>query len=299
VIVISFPSAADVGEGIAKELGTRHYVVTHKVFPDGESYVRIEAPVKGEEVMLVQKTYPCQDKRLMELLIAVDALKAKGASKVVVVLPYLAYARQDREFLEGEGVSVRTVLRALRTAGADGLYVVDVHKAESLKFFEGPARNLIAAGTWANALSQEGIRSPLIIAPDVGASRRAKALSKKLGCEYLIIKKVRDRVTGEIRHELPSDLHLASTDVVVVDDIISTGGTVSNVAKYVKERGARRVFVVASHGLFVGNAKRRIKEAGVDRVIILNTTALKIVDPIVRYEDVSAELSRFISNNPL
>ncbi len=299
LIVVSFPSATDIGEGLARGFETSHYVVRRKVFPDGESYVRIEAPVDGEEVMLVQKTYPCQDKRLVELLIAVDALVSRGASRVIAVLPYLAYARQDREFLEGEGVSVRTVLRALRSAGVDGLYVVDVHKVDSLRFFGGPAKNLIAANTWAKALSREDIKAPLVVAPDVGASSRAKALSEKLGCDYLIIKKVRDRVTGEIRHKLPTDLRLTDKDVIVVDDIISTGGTISNVARYVRERGARSVFVVASHGLFVGRARNRVREAGVDKVIVLNTTALKVVDPLIRYEDVSAELSQFISNNPL
>ncbi len=290
MIVLAFPELDDIGRKVAGGLGSRFQVIYRKVFPDGESYVRIEANVKSEDVVLIQTTYPEQDKRLLELLFAVDALWNHGARSVKVVLTYLAYARQDREFLPGEAVSVRTVLRLLSSVGVDALYVVDLHKPESLKHFTGQAKNIIPSKVFSDKLRSMGLKNPIVVSPDLGASYRAKALASGLGCECFIVRKHRDRITGQVRHELPENIDVDGKEAVIVDDIISTGGTVANIASFLRRCGASAVFAVASHGLFVGEALRRLRGAGVDKVLTLNTLASRVNNDLIEYVDVSPEL---------
>ncbi len=290
MLVLVFPELEDIGRKVAEGLGSRFQVIYKKVFPDGESYVRIEANVEGEDIALVQTTYPEQDKRLLELLFAVDTLRNHGARSVEVILTYLAYARQDREFLPGEAVSVRTVLRLLSSTGVDVLYVVDLHKPDSLRYFAGQAKNIIPSKVFSNKLRSMGLKNPIVVSPDLGASHRAKALASELGCECFIIRKHRDRITGQIRHELPENIDVSGKEAVIVDDIISTGGTVANIASFLRRCGASAVFAVASHGLFVGEALRKLKDAGVDKVLTLNTLANRIDNDLIEYVDVSPEL---------
>ena len=291
MIVVAFPELEGIGRRIAEDLGSRSYVIHKKVFPDGESYVRVETSVKGNDVILVQTSYPEQDKRLLELFFAIDALHDHGALNIRVILTYLAYARQDREFLPGEAVSVRTLLRLLSNIGVDTLYVVDLHKPESLKYFAGQARNIIPFKVFSSKLRDMRLKDPIVVSPDLGASHRANALASELGCECFIIKKYRDRITGRIRHELPKNIDVSGKEVVIVDDIISTGGTVANIASFLRRCGASKVFVVASHGLFVDGALKKLMEAGVDKVFTLNTLAARIDSDLIEYVDVSPELT--------
>ncbi len=291
MIVLVFPELEGIGRKVAEDLGSYFQVIRRKVFPDGESYVRIETNVENKDVILVQTTYPEQDKRLLELFFAVDALRSHGVRNVRVVLTYLAYARQDREFLPGEAVSVRTVLRLLSDAGVDELYVVDLHKPESLRYFAGQARNIIPSKVFSSKLRSMGLKNPIVVSPDLGASHRAKALASELECECFVIRKHRDRITGQIRHELPENIDVDGKEVVIVDDIISTGGTVANIASFLRGCGASEVFAVASHGLFVGEALGKLRNAGVDKVLTLNTLAVRINDDLIEYVDVSPELT--------
>jgi len=296
MIVLAFPELESIGGKVAEGLGSQFHLIQKKIFPDGESYVRIGTDVKDEDIVLVQTTYPEQDKRLLELFYAIDTIRSHGARSVEVVLTYLAYARQDREFLPGEAVSVRTVLRLLGAVGVNTLYAVDVHKPESLEYFPGQAKNIIPSRVFSRKLEDLNLRNPIVVSPDLGASHRAKALASELGCECFIIRKHRDRITGQIRHELPEDIDVKGKEAVVVDDIISTGGTVANIASFLRKCGASRVFVAASHGLFVDEALRKLRNAGVDRVLTLNTLATKVNDSLIEYVDVSPELVRVLRN---
>ncbi len=294
MIVLAFPELESIGRKVAEKLGSRFYLIQKKIFPDSESYVRIGANVNDEDIVLVQTTFPEQDKRLLELFYAIDAIRSHDARSIELVLTYLAYARQDREFLPGEAVSVRTVLRLLSAIGANTLYVVDIHKPESLGYFAGQAKNIIPSRVFSKKLEDLGLRNPIVVSPDLGASHRAKALASELGCECFIIRKHRDRITGQIRHELPGNIDVKEKEVVIVDDIISTGGTVANIASFLRGCGASRIFVVASHGLFVDGALQKLRNAGVDRVLTLNTLATKVNDSLIEYVDVSPELIRVL-----
>jgi ribose-phosphate pyrophosphokinase len=210
----------------------------------------------------------------MELILAADACKEYGANEVIALIPYMAYSRQDKAFLEGEVVSIRAVLKSLRSAGIETLITVDIHKEESLRYFDGKAINVEPWQVFANVLGSDVKEDALVIAPDKGAEKRAATLAREIGVNYVVFSKYRDRITGEIRHEY-KDIKLEGKHVIIVDDIISTGGTVADIAKFVSERGAKKVYAVASHGLFVRNAVRRLRESRVDEVYVLNTVPQK------------------------
>ncbi|MCD6428387.1 MAG: ribose-phosphate pyrophosphokinase [Desulfurococcales archaeon] len=283
-MIISLPASLGIGEKLSEILGMEHASVDYKIFPDGESYVRLPVSVEGEEVILVQTTYPSQDKRLIELLLAIDAAVSHGASSISAIIPYMAYARQDKVFIKGEAVSIRTLLRALRSAGLDRIYVIDIHKEDSLKFFGGPAYNIDPVPLFAKVLRNE-FSKPVVIAPDLGAEKKAKSLAALLNTEFVVIKKHRDRRTGEVSHELPKALDVRHRDAVIIDDIISTGGTVAKIAKYLKSLNARKVLVVASHGLFVKNALEKLKSSGVDRIYVLRTVDISVSSEFVSVLD--------------
>jgi ribose-phosphate pyrophosphokinase len=293
-MVVSLPASLGLGDRISEELNVKHEMVEYKVFPDGESYMRMNFDPKGEDVIVVQTTYPDQNRRLLELFMAIRTLMKRGAHTVSAVIPYLAYARQDREFLKGEVVSAEEVLELLSLAGLSQLYVVDVHKPETLSRFKGVSVNILPSRIFAREARKIGLTKPIVIAPDAGAEHRAKMLAELLGTTYLVFRKFRDRHTGAIRHELPATFRLEGEDAIVVDDIISTGGTVSEIAQYLKARGASKVYVMASHGIFVGDAVRRISQAGADAIYVLKTVEKRVEG--VTYLDITDEVVEALRN---
>ncbi len=284
MFVVSLSCDPGIGKAVAAEAGWAHCEAVRKVFPDGERYVRIPegCALDGERAVVIQSMYPNQDSMIVEALLAADALKEATGLEPIVVVPYLAYARQDRVFLPGEAVSVRAVLSALHSAGYGGLIVVDIHKEDSLKYFPGRAVNVLPVRTLAKAL--EGfVEDPLVVSPDKGAARRAEALSKALGTEYRIVEKFRDRVTGEIKHKFMPMPEVKERDVVVVDDIVSTGGTMASVASFLKEQGARRVIVAVSHGPLSEKALVRLTNAGVTKIFSMATTCYRLDHSLITY----------------
>jgi ribose-phosphate pyrophosphokinase len=289
MIVIGGSAHNGVGQSLAKILGVKFYEVEHKVFPDGESYVRIPVDVMGEDVVVVQSTYYPQDKHVMELLLMLEALNALMVSNVTAVVPYLAYSRQDRRFRHGEALSIKVVLQAIRHSGANSLVVVEPHHPDALAHFEGDARIADPIPELASAL--KGINDPVILAPDKGALDRAQRLAKALGADYDYLEKSRDRVTGEVSLVSGPTEKLRGRSVILVDDIISTGGTMMLAAKASYEAGAKEVIATAVHGLFVSdNAIERIKAAGIKRIIVTNTVPQ--TSPHVEVVDVSPSIAR-------
>ena len=257
---------------LAEALDAPLVEVEHKVFPDGEVYVRIPEGLGGRIAVVVQSMYPEQDRRFVEALLMIEAAKGVGAEHVILVAPYTAYARQDRRFRTGEPISIKAILHSFRAVGADAFITVDIHKPESLTYFGGPAYNIDPAPVFAEAL--RGEQDIVVIAPDRGALRRAKSLAEQLRASYDYLEKHRDRVTGEITMK-PKELDVKGKTVVLVDDIISTGGTIAKAAEILRSQGASRVIVAVSHALMVGNAAEKIAKAGVSRLIALDTVPPK------------------------
>ncbi len=264
--IIPGPSSTKLGNSIAEILGIETVRIAHKKFPDGESYIRFEGEVAGEEVAIVQTTGPPQDTNLIQLFILADAAKDLGAKRVIAVVPYLAYARQDKRFLPGEAISIQTIGKLLKASGIDELLTVNVHQEKILEKFEIPARNISAIGLLANYFKSRGLEGAFALAPDKGASEFATEASKILGGGYGWLHKERDRYTGEVKTE-EKTLDVSGKDAIIFDDIISTGGTTANAVKILKKQGARRIFAACVHPLMIGNAKERILQSGAEEIV--------------------------------
>ena len=287
MIVVPGPSSPRVGERVAQIIGAKKVGVDYKNFPDGESYIRLTGSVRGEEVLLVHTTYPQPDKRVLELLLLIDTLKDLGAAKIKVVVPYMAYSRQDTRFRKGEAVSIDTIFRLIEAAGADEFYTIDIHKECSLDAFKIQAKNLHATEVIADHIKGMGLKKPYILSPDKGALDIAKRIGKSMGAEYGNLEKTRDRITGAIT--VSGDrVEAEGRDVVITDDLISTGGTIANACKILKDGGARRVIAVCTHPLIVEGAYKRMKGAGLDEVLGTDTVDSEVskisVAPLIAKE---------------
>lgn len=274
-ILIVGPASQILGIRIAQKLNIRYFNTESKTFPDGENYLRInldnESLIEGKEVIIVQSTGPSssgnQNARLFELLMMIDSVKRMGAEKIVVVIPYLAYARQDKIFRPGESKFANLILRLIDSMRIDEVFVVDVHAPKILEEIQCKWINIDSMKVLADYIKSLDVKDLVVVAPDKGAVERSKAFAKHFGenvpVEYF--EKIRDVKTGEIT--MTGKINLKNKDVVISDDIIATGGTMAKAIKLSKDSGANRVFAVATHALLLQNAKFRIIKAGADEII--------------------------------
>jgi len=273
-LVLAGPASRELGESVAARLGLELVPCESKVFPDGESKVTIDAEVSEKSVYVIQSTYPPIDQHLFQLVLIAHHLSQEGA-KVTAVVPYLAYARQDKEFLPGEVVSLGVVSHMLRSAGVRRVVTVDIHSAEGLALFSFPIFSVSAIPELVNYVKTKlKPKSPAVIAPDFGASKRTEAFATLYGTGYLQLKKSRDRSTGSVKIEKPT-LDVEGKNVLIVDDMISTGGTVEASTKTVLSQGAASVTAICVHPLLVGDAAARLEKAGVKQIVGTNTVAGK------------------------
>jgi ribose-phosphate pyrophosphokinase len=263
--IILGPASQHLGEKIAGILGAQKVNVAFKIFPDGESYVRLEGDMR-DQVAIVQTTSPPQDSRLIQLALMADAAKRSGAKKITAVVPYLAYARQDKAFLQGEAVSIETIASMLKVAGVDALVTVNVHQQMVLDRLPFPAKNVSAIPLLAEHFKNRGFSDFFVIAPDKGAVHIAEEAGRVLGTGYGYLDKQRDRYTGQVSMEKKT-FNVKGKTVIIFDDIISTGGTIVAAAKILKDQGAEKVYTACVHPLLVGDAEKRILDAGVEEVI--------------------------------
>ncbi len=282
---------------LAEKLGCKLLEVKHKIFPDGEKYVRIlnAEEIKGKTVVVSNTMYPNQNDSLIETLMLVNASLKAGASRVVAFIPYIAYARQDKVFLPGEPVTADIVLSMLRETGVSCIYTVDIHSPSILERNFECYENILVFNYMVEQVKQF-VNDPIILAPDKGALHRAKHVALKQGLEYDYLVKERDRETGVIRIK-PKELDIRGRDVILVDDIISTGGTIAEASRLLIENGARKVIVCASHGLMIGNAIEKIMKSGVHKVILANTLGIKYDIPVIEYVDIIPYVSEILSKS--
>ena len=264
--IVLGPASKELGEKVATLASLDTVQVVYKTFPDGEAYIRLEKPVHNEHVVIVQTTSPPQHNKFMQLAFMTDAAKRNGASKVTAVVPYLGYARQDKMFLQGEGISIETVARMLNAAGVDALVTVNIHAESALKKFPFPAKNLSAIPLLAEYFIHRGYKKAFALAPDKGAMYIAKQAQRVLGGGAGHLDKRRDRYTGQTT-QTGEGLDVKGQTVIIFDDIISTGGTIVGAAKILRELGAAHVFTACVHPVLVGDAEKRILDAGVEEVV--------------------------------
>lgn len=268
--IVPGPASRDLAEKMGKQMNARLIKVEYKIFPDGESKIILSDKVRNQPVILVQSTYPPVDRHLFQAFMLSHRLSEEGA-EVNAVIPYLAYARQDKEFLKGEVVTMRVLARLFRHVGVRRLITVDVHSVEGLSNFSIPSYSASAIPLLAQHIrSKVKLTNPIAASPDFGGSSRVEAFSRILGIDHLVLEKTRDRVTGEVKVK-QVDLSIEGRDVIMVDDIISTGGSVQRASVQLKKAGAKRVIAVCTHPVLVAGALEKMRKAGVDEVIGTNT----------------------------
>ncbi len=263
-VVIQGSASPSLSSKLSKEMGWRLVRPEMRRFPDGEIYLRIAAGLKGQEVVVVQSLSPPQNEHLIELLLLLDLCRDLGAKKVTAVVPYLAYARQDRRFREGEALSIKTVAKVLERA--DRVLVVEPHSKESFSHFRR-AREIRVFTLLGRYLGSLDLKNPLFLSPDEGSLQRVKEAAQAAGVEFDCLWKERLSDTKvKVEWRKPE---VGGRDVVVLDDIISTGGTVVEACKLLK--GARKILACCVHGLFVGDAVHRMRSAGIKEIFSTDT----------------------------
>lgn len=264
------PASEELGRSVASKLGLQVLEAEFRVFPDGESKFTCDGKVSGKGVYIVQSTYHPVDQHLFQLMLASHKLSQDGA-KVTAVIPYLAYARQDKEFLPGEGVTLGFVAHQMRSAGITRLATVDIHSAEGLALFSFPAYSVSAVPALVDYVRENmDLRDPIIISPDVGASKRTEAFAQLYGAKYIQLSKTRDRATGDVKIREES-LDVRGKDVLFLDEVITTGGTIRAATEAVVKQGARSASAVCTHGVFAGDALQKFEKAGIDNIVCTNT----------------------------
>lgn len=258
---------------VAKELGVAPSRIETKRFPDGEKYLRVMDEVKGEDVVVVQSMYKTPDEHLIEYFLLVDNLKELGAKRVVAFIPYFAYARQDARFNPGEALSLVTVSKLIQSVGTDEIYAFDAHLhriSKMVQLFKVPAHNLTAAPTLAQYV-KENCRpdNPLVIGPDEEAESIVQDVAKVLDAEYDVL--IKKRTSAEKVEVRPRAANAKGHDVIIADDIISTGGTVVEALKILRSQGAGKIYVTCTHPLLIGNALAKILDGGANLVVGTDT----------------------------
>jgi len=238
-------------------------------FSDGEVRVQINESMRGEDVFVIQSLCPPINENIMELLLILDAIKRASAGRITAVIPYYAYARQDRKDKPRVPISARLLADLITVAGAQRVVVVDLHSPQIQGFFNIPVDNLHALGVLYDYLKDKVDGETVVVSPDAGGVERARLLANKIGCPIAIIYKRRPEPNVAEVLDLIGDVK--GKRAIIVDDIIDTAGTVCAASELLLSKGAIRVDVVATHGLLSGPAVERLRKSPIEEVVITNT----------------------------
>lgn len=244
-----------------------------KTFSDGEISVQIGESVRGKDVFVIQPTCAPANSNLMELLILTDALKRSSASSITAVVPYFGYARQDRKAAPRVPISAKLVANMMQTAGIDRVVTMDLHAGQIQGFFDVPVDNLYGSLIFLDYLKEKNLKNPIIASPDVGGVARARSFAKKLSLDLVIVDKRREEANKSEVMNIIGDV--AGKDVILIDDMIDTAGTIVKAAGAFKEQGAKSVSAFCTHAVLSGPAYERIESGALDGLVVTDTIPLK------------------------
>lgn len=268
ISVVTGPGSFDLANKIAKSLQAELAVASLRIFSDGESSIRLGKVQKN--CIIVQSTHPPTDRHIMQLLMMAKKCMDDGAQDVCAVIPYLAYTRQDRAFLEGEVVSIALVAKLFETIGIKHIITVDIHSQLAMSYFQS-IQNVSSVRMLADYATNMKLRDPIAVSPDAGGSNRAKEFAQHLNTDFISLKKSRHRLTGEVTIDESIDVDISKRDAILIDDIISSGGSVIKAAEILRKLGVGRVYAMCAHALLIQDAAEKIKSAGVSDIISTNS----------------------------
>lgn len=268
VSVITGPGSFDLANNIARILGAQLAVANLRIFSDGESSIKLGRV--GKNCVIIQSTNPPTDTHLIQLLMMAKKCTDDGAQDICAVIPYLGYARQDRAFLEGEVVSISLVAKLFETVGLKHIITVDIHSQLAMSYFAS-IQNVSSIPLLADYASKMKLRDPIAVSPDAGGTNRAKEFARHLDIDVLVLKKSRHRVTGDVTVDENLDMVISKRDAIVIDDIISSGGSLIKAAEVLNKKGVGKIYAMCAHALLIREAAQKIKSAGIEDIISTNS----------------------------
>ena len=249
-----------------------------KRFSDGEISVQIAESVRGRDVFIIQSTGSPSNDNLMELLIMTDALRRSSASSITAIVPYYGYARQDRKAAPRVPITARLVADMYETAGIDRVVTIDLHAGQIQGFFNIPVDNLYGSIIFKDYVQSKNLKNPIVASPDIGGVARARYFAKQLGLEMVIVDKRREKANeSEVMNIIGE---VAGKDVIIIDDMVDTAGTMVKAAAALKGKGATSVMAIATHGVLSGKAYDNLNSDALDELCISNTLVTKPHDSI-------------------
>jgi ribose-phosphate pyrophosphokinase len=269
MILFTGTSNPELGKKIADYLGMSLGKARFTQFPDGETFVKVEDDIRGRDVYFIQSTCTPVNDSLMELLLFVDSARRASAKRITVVIPYYGYARQDRKDEGRTPITAKLVANMVAAAGSDRVLTMDLHAMQIQGFFDIPVDNLLAEPVLSKYYAAKGIDDLVLVSPDVGNVKRARVYAQRLGADLAIIDK--RRVSGDTVETSHLIGDVKDRAVLMVDDMISTAGTICSAAKLCQDQGAKKIFVGATHGVLCGPAVERLAAAPIDEVVVTDT----------------------------
>ena len=261
---------------ICRYIGVPLGQATISSFPDGETYVRIEENIRGHDVFIIQPTCPPTNQHLMELLIMVDAARRASADRITAVIPFFGYARQDRKDQPRVPITAKLVANLLLASGVDRVLTMDLHAQQVQGFFDIPVDHLYSLPVLIKYLRQRLTRKTVVVSPDVGGLKMASAYAHALGANLAIVAKERRSATETEALYLIGEVE--DRDVLLVDDLTETAGTLTSAAELVRGRGALEIYAGVSHAVLVDVAIPRLKKSKIEELVTTNSTPVRAVD---------------------
>lgn len=296
-MVFSGTKSRYLAEKICASLGCKlgNLLITH--FADGEFAVSYEESIRGRDVFLVQSTFPSSD-NLMELLLMIDAAKRASAHSIIAVVPYFGWARQDRKDKPRVSIGAKLVADLLSVAGIDRLITMDLHADQEQGFFDVPVDHLYASTIMLPYVKNLNLPNLCIATPDVGGSKRASTYAKYLDCPLVLCNKSRKKANVVDTMQIIGDVK--GMDVILVDDIVDTAGTITKAADLMMENGAHSVRAIASHCVMSGPASQRVQDSKLEEIVFTDSIPYDNLCPKVKQltvADMFAETIRRLMNN--
>ena len=269
IILISGTAHRELSQAIAVETGVPLANAHIARFPDGEIDIRVGDDLRGRDVFVLQPMCPPVNDNWVELLLLLDTLRRASAGRITAVMPYYGYARKDRKDEGRVPISAKVVANTLVTSGADRVVTVDMHAAQIQGFYDIPVDHLYARPVLLEAFRKLGVDDPVVVTPDVGGTKMARAYAKRLDAELAIIDKRRVSGSETVIENVIGEVE--GRNVVIVDDMISTGGSIAQAAHILRKNGAKEIYMAVSHGVFCGPAVERLDGAPIDKLLCTDT----------------------------